>query len=165
MTMMQIREMTSCGKHARAVIVLEDVSRRVTLTFYAESGEAMRLARQLFRDRGVCHPIYDFIGGVLEAFQATPIRVVLDDVRGKGIGGLVYLRHAGSELAVPCYPPDALALALRADLPIYATPRALDHAEPAALAGSSATDGGDVSAWLERVKPEDFSPNVDDREA
>ncbi len=56
---------------------------------------------------------------------------------------------------MPGDPPDALALALRTGLPIYATGDALAHAEPL-LAGPGVTDG-DVGAWLQRVKPDDFT--------
>jgi uncharacterized protein len=155
MTLMRIREITSCDVHARTIIVLEDAGQRLTLRFYADPEETRRLAQALRHGRCACHPVYDFIDGLLQAFRATPTRVVLDDVEGRGIGGLLYARHADSEVGIPCYPPDALALALRAELPIYATPRALEHAEPASRA--SAAEGGDVRHWLERVKPEDFS--------
>ena len=56
----------------------------------------------------------------------------------------------GAELPVPCYPPDAIALALRAGVPIYATAAALSHADPAPPAP------GVVTAWLDQVRPDDF---------
>ena len=56
-----------------------------------------------------------------------------------------------------CYPPDAIALALRAGVPIYATQDALTHAEP-----SPTPPPGAVSEWLERVRPSDFRPISDE---
>lgn len=58
---------------------------------------------------------------------------------------------------MPCYPPDAIALALRAGIPIYATPDALGHAEP-----SPTPPPGVVSEWLERVRPADFRQPSDE---
>lgn len=165
MTLMRIRHMTSCPSHKRSIIVLEDISGRLTLTFYADPGEVRRLGQELTRGRCACHPVYDFIQGLLTAFEATPTRVVLDDVEGEGIGGLVYLRRAGCELRVPCYPPDALALALRTDVPIYATTAALDHAESLSPSPSTPNPGGNVRQWLEQVKPEDFSSGVPDEQS
>lgn len=156
MTLMRLREMLSCRTHQRAVIVLEDVGQRVRLTFHADPDEARRLGQELRRGRSACHPIYDFIGGLLQVFQAAPVRVVLDDVQGAGIGALIHLRTTEAQLAVPCYPTDAVALALRASLPIYATPGALDHAQPAPPLGAAPDEGGEVRQWLEEVKPEDF---------
>jgi len=88
-------------------------------------------------------------------------RVVLEDVKGQGIGSRVYVRSGGDELGVPCYPPDALALALRAKVPIYATADALTHAQrvaPSVDAGGGVADTRrEVTRWLERVRPTDFS--------
>jgi hypothetical protein len=67
MTVMQIREVTSCAVHGRTIIVLEDVSERFRLTFYADLGEAQRLARVIERAPCVGQPVYDFIQS-----RATP---------------------------------------------------------------------------------------------
>jgi hypothetical protein len=39
-----------------------------------------------------CHPIFDFIQTLLRCWHAVPVRIVLEDVNGDGIGALVYLR-------------------------------------------------------------------------
>ncbi|MCL6640047.1 MAG: DUF151 domain-containing protein [Candidatus Rokubacteria bacterium] len=157
MTLMRLVELTRCPAHDRVVVVLEDAGRRRRLAFYADRLEAQRLARQVQRGPMACHPILDFIGALLVTWQASPVRVVLDDVAGQGITGVVCLRQGELELAVPCCPPDALALALRAGVPIYATEEALAHAETAARRGVPA-DGQNLAAWLDRLRPEDFAP-------
>src|SRR5262245_7771878 len=155
MTLMRFRGITLRRAHRRAVVTLEDAERRVTLTFYADPQEASRLGRLVDRGAQTCHPVLDFVRGLLSAFEAGLTRVVIDDVPGQGIGSVLHVQWAGSELAVPCYPPDALALALRSGSPIYATGGALAHAEP--LPTRPSGPDGDVEAWLERVKPDDFS--------
>ncbi|OGK84341.1 MAG: hypothetical protein A2050_10045 [Candidatus Rokubacteria bacterium GWA2_73_35] len=163
MTLMRIREITSCRNHGRTTIVLEDPAQELTLTFYADPEEARRLTREIARSGCACHPIYDFVQSLLLALDADVTRVVLEDVKGQGIGSRVYVRSGGDELGVPCYPPDALALALRAKVPIYATADALTHAQcvaPSADAGGGpcvADERREVTRWLERVQPTDFS--------
>jgi bifunctional DNase/RNase len=149
MTLMQVREMRLCAAHRAAVVQLDDAERRVTLTFSAEPREATRLARVLEAGPQVCNPALDFVRALLDSFEAGVSRIVLDDVQGEGIAGLVYVGWGGAELPVPCYPPDAIALALRAGVPIYATAAALSHAEPAPLPE-------DAGGWLARVRPDDF---------
>lgn len=158
MTLMRIREISSCANHGRTTIVLEDAGRHLTLTFYADREEARRLTREVSRSGCACHPIYDFVGGLLRAFEATPMRLVLDDVEGQGIGSLMVVRHGEAEVGIPCYPPDGLALALRSRVPIYATAEALAHAERAQPRSSGSQDNSDVRQWLQQVRPEDFSP-------
>jgi uncharacterized protein len=150
---LRIREVTSCAEHRQTTIVLEDPSGRLTLTFNADAGEAGRLIQEIRQGSRTCHPIYDFIGGLLGALEASPTRVVLEDLHGRGVGGLVYVNLAGAEIEVPCYPPDALALALRANLPVHARPEALDHTEPTAQSDEAS---GQVAKWIDRLKPTDF---------
>jgi hypothetical protein len=92
---------------------------------------------------------------LLEALQATATRVVLDVVQGEGLDGLVYVQQAESEQGIPCYASDALAL--RANLSIYATAEALAYAERLSPSPSALDAGGEVRQWLEQVRPEDFS--------
>jgi bifunctional DNase/RNase len=149
-TLMQVRELRLCPTHRTAVVRLDDAQRALTMTFSAELREASRLARVLDRGPQVCHPVFDFVRSLLDSFEAGLLRIVLDDVQGEGIAGLVYVGWGGAELSVPCYPPDAIALALRAGVPIYATAAALSHAEPAPLPDT-------IDGWLERVRPDDFT--------
>ena len=136
--------------------MLEDVNERLRLTFYADLEEAKRLGHVIGRGPCAGQPIYDFIQSLLEAFQTTATRVVLDEVQGDLIGSFVYFRQAGSDVVVPCYAPDALALALRAHLPIYATAAALTHAERLSSSPSPPDARGEMTQWLEQVKSEDF---------
>lgn len=155
MTPMQIRELISCPDHRTTIVVLEDVGQRLRLAMHTDLHQGQRLAREMGRAPCTGNPIYDFIQSLLDSFQAAVSRVMLDDVQG--IGGVIYLRGPEAELTFPCYPPDALALALRAKAPIYATPEALAHAEPLSAPETPPEHPADVRQWLERVKPEDFS--------
>ena len=150
MTLMHVHELRLCPTHRTAVVRLDDTQHRLTMTFSADAHEAARLAKTMECGPQACHPVYDFVRALLDSFEAGLARIVLDDVQGEGISGLVYVGWGGGELPVPCYPPDAIALALRAGVPIYATPAALSHAEPAP------PSPGAVSAWLDQVRPDDF---------
>lgn len=141
------------------MVVLEEVEQRFRFAFATDPHEARRLARTLGLARCSCNPVYDFVQAILDSFDAAIERVVLDDAGGgRGISAAVHLRHAGGELILPCYPPDALALALRTGAPIYATEQVLAHAWPrgAPPAAGPPPGPGEVSRWVERVKPEDF---------
>lgn len=150
MTLMQVTEMRLCPTHRTAVVELHDAQQRRIMTFSAEPSEAARLARVMECGPQACHPVFDFVRGLLCSFEAGVARIVLDDVQGEGISGTVFVAWGGAELPVPCYPPDAIALALRAGVPIYATAAALSHAAPATPLPDTVGD------WLDRVRPGDF---------
>jgi bifunctional DNase/RNase len=157
MTPMRVRELGTARDGRRAVIVLEDLEQQFRLVFSTDVHEAHRLAKELGRGPCQCNPAYDFIETLLRVSRATISRVVLDDVPGKGLEGLVALDRgpASAPLTLPCFPPDALALALRAKAPIFATAQALAHAESLArrhtLPGERA-----VRRWLNLLAPNDF---------
>jgi bifunctional DNase/RNase len=152
MTLMRLRELTSCPHHSRVLITLDDASGPRRITFYADADDARRLAREMARGPRACHPIFDFIQTLLTTWHAAPVRVVLEDVNGDGIGAVVYLRQGEIEFSISCYPPDALTIALRTGIPIYATPEVLSHA-----AGAAPMEHHDTAQWLQRVRPEDFA--------
>jgi bifunctional DNase/RNase len=158
MTLMQIHEFTFCAQHKRGLIVLEDASQRLTLAFAVHPDEVPRLARMLKGAQRAFHPLHDFIQLLLDAFLVTPTDIILDDVPGKGLVALINVQRARTMLGIPCYAPDALALAGQMKLPIYATGRALMHAAPrsSSLGRGERELDGDVRAWLARVKPTDF---------
>ncbi len=154
MTLMRIDELKMRPPYERAIVALEDVAQRFRLVFYADPHEIRRLAREMDTAKHVPNPIYDFIQALLGTVEVTPARVVLDDVHGKGLGGFVYFLQAEEELSLPCYPPDALALALRWGVPIYVTEKALAaHAEPLSSSTNVPDEGGNGKRWLEPVRP------------
>lgn len=156
MVQMQIREFTFCTQHRRGLVVLENTQQRLTLAFDVHPDEVPRLARIMKGSQQFFHPLHDFIQSLLDAFLVTLTDVVLDDVPKQGLMAFVYVQRAGTILSVPCYAPDALALAMQTKAPIYATTRALTYAEPQQSAPSVRDVGEDVRAWLARVKPTDF---------
>jgi hypothetical protein len=158
MVLMQIREFNFCAHHKRGLIVLEDVQQRLTLAFNVRPDEVPRLSQVMKGGKHVTHPLYDFVESLLDAFLISPTDIVLDDVPKRGLMAFVYVERAGTRLSLPCYAPDALALAVQTKTPVYATERALVHAEPRSSSPSpSLSDAeADVQAWLARVKPTDF---------
>jgi hypothetical protein len=139
-------------------VLLEDAAQRLTFAFEVHPDEVLRLARLLKGAQLTFHPLHDFIRSLLEAFLVIPTDIILDDVPGKRLQAFVNVQRAGTMLGIPCYAPDALALAGQMKIPIYATERALVHATPrssSASHGENESDG-DVQAWLARVKPTDF---------
>jgi len=164
MTPMRIRALLRSPDNERTVIVLEDVERRLQFTFSADLHEAHRLGKALGSTQCTCNPIYDFIESLMCAVRTTITRVVLDDAGGFGIRAVVWLNCAEARLPISCYPPDALGLALRAKVPIYATAEALAHAKPLTTIDDAAPAGSvEVSRWLQHVSPDDFCSRQDGR--
>src|SRR5262249_18942209 len=156
---MRLREMTSCPEHQQAIIVLEDLTGHRTLAVAADPDESRRLAREVARRPDDAHLIYDFVDGLLGACGAKPTRVVLECSPGVGLGATVTLSRSDGDVVVPCYLADGLALAHRAEIPIFVSTSVFSNVEASPLSPAPVTDDApaEVTQWLERIRPSDFS--------
>lgn len=155
MTRMLVRGLTHCPENNGAVLLLEDLDRRLQLAFLVPMNEANRLARSLGLVPCQCVPVFELIEGLLAHFEARVLCAVLDG-DGGGVSATLHVGENDSKAVFPCHPADALALAKRAGALIYASEEALRHAYPLGQAHSHEIDPPDVIQWLEGVRPEDF---------
>ena len=131
MIQMLICRLTSCPRHDKATVVLEDVDRRLDLACLIPMHEAYRLARVLGLARCTYVPVLELIDGLLAHCNARVLHAVLDGDEA-GVSATLYVGENDGEAVFPCHPVDALALAerTRAPIPIYATDEVLHQARP-----------------------------------
>ncbi|MGH7370186.1 MAG: bifunctional nuclease family protein, partial [Candidatus Methylomirabilaceae bacterium] len=68
---------------------------------------------------------------LLSTFHSRLRRVIISDLKDNTYYATLYLEADGKEVTLDSRPSDAIALALRAGVPIYANDRALGAATPA----------------------------------
>jgi bifunctional DNase/RNase len=153
---MRVKALTHDAKARHATVGLEDLAEQLGLGFLVPMNEANRLARALGQTRCACVPVFDLLAVLLTHFEARVSRVVLDGHGELGISATLHISRGEDEAAFSCHPADALALAKRAGVPVYATDEAIRHACPLDEPHSHETAPPDVLQWLERVRPEDF---------
>jgi bifunctional DNase/RNase len=68
---------------------------------------------------------HDLALSFLSTFHSRLRRVIISDLRDNTYYATLYLEADGKELTVDSRPSDAIALALRAGVPIYANDKAL----------------------------------------
>lgn len=151
MTEMRVVDLCTCRQTSRPMVLLEDVGRSRWLSFYLPMNEANRLARVLGKTCCGGVPIFDLIGEITEVGGLELVRAEIDGDH-QGVNASLVVRRAGRDLAVVCHPADALALALRAQVPIFASEAALAHACPA----DHELRTHAVRRWLDRLRPADF---------
>lgn len=155
MTLMRVKELAHDPNTQQTIVVLETPTEWLHLGLLLPVNEANRLARVLGLTSCPCVPVFELVEALLAHFAAPLVRVVLDGAEA-GVSATLYVKENEGEAAFRCHPADALALALRAQVPIYATAEALSHACPVCQPHRHEPDFPDVSLWLEQVRPEDF---------
>jgi bifunctional DNase/RNase len=148
---MRVVEVRTCAHTGNPMVMLQVEGRDCWLAFYLPINEANRLARCLGMTPCAWTPIFDLTEQLIGHLRASVVRAELEgDERGISAG--LVLERDGVELTFPCHPGDALALAVRAHVPIVARDSALTHARSAGVRLAS----DDLQDWLAQIRPADF---------
>jgi len=125
MTIDSIR--VSLMNHQRVVILKEKEAERY-LPIWIGQAEADAIAVKL-QDIAVPRPLtHDLLRAVIDALGASVNSIVVCDLRNDTFFAKIILRVDGADLEVDSRPSDALALAVRVRVPIFAEEAVLDKA-------------------------------------
>ncbi len=110
------------------VVLLREQEGERFLPIWVGPVEAMAISSAM---EGVEPPrpqTHDLLKSVIEHLEATPIRVVVTELRDNVFFADLILSIGGREVAVSSRPSDAIALAVRTNMPVFAAPQVLDDA-------------------------------------
>ena len=125
MTIDSIR--VSLMNYQRVVILKEKGSERY-LPIWIGAAEADAIAVKL-QDVSVPRPLtHDLLQSVIDVLGASVSSIIVSDLKNDTFYARIMLNVDGGELEVDSRPSDALALAVRAEVPIYAEEAVLDKA-------------------------------------
>jgi len=125
MTIDSIR--VSLMNYQRVVILKEKMARRY-LPIWIGPAEADAIAVKL---QGVTVPrplTHDLLSSVIDSLGATIDSIIVSDLKSDTFYAKIILNIDGEQIEIDSRPSDALALAVRADVPIYADEAVLDKA-------------------------------------
>ena len=117
----------SLMNYNRVVILKEKESNRF-LPIWIGAPEADAIA---IKQNGapVARPMtHDLLANIIEELGSKIVRIVVNDISKNTFFARVYIDFNGTELEIDSRPSDALALAVRADVPIYCEESVLDEA-------------------------------------
>jgi bifunctional DNase/RNase len=138
------------------IVVLRDASDRIFLPIWIGVFEASAIQLELEaieRPRPMTH---DLLRNLVEALGSRVEKVVVSDLREQTFVAEIHLSRQGAEpTVVDARPSDALALALRAEAPIYVAQHVLSSAK--ALQVEPDPEGDTPEAWKKYL--EDLDPN------
>jgi hypothetical protein len=154
------------SKGAAVVTLVEEQGERV-LPIFIGIWEGMVIFREINRTPSPRPVLHDILYNLLQGFQARLEKVVLDAVSENTYYAQLYVTQHDITMIADARPSDALALALKFQVPIYVADAVLATAgkradfavgdEPREQAERELDKGEDVRAWLENVRPEDFA--------
>ncbi len=137
------------------IIVLREPDSERFLPIWIGLFEAQAIA---LRIEGVDSPrpmTHDLLRMSVEELGAVVSRIVITDLRDNTFFAEIHLARNGEDLVIDSRPSDAIALALRAEAPVFVMPIVLDKARAEKL-GDEQPDEERLREWLENARPEDL---------
>lgn len=136
------------------MIVLKDVAGDGVLPIWVGIFEANAIALEIEKSATPRPMTHDLLRNALRAFDAEVKRVVVSDLKDDTFFAVIWMERNGETLTLDARPSDALALAMRADCPIYVNRSVMDNAR-------SAQKGKDINQeelrrWLEGLGDDDM---------
>ena len=114
---------------------------------------------------------HDLVTEMLEQLGAQVTRITVTELRENTFYAQITVQLDGSEVEVDSRPSDAIALAIRADAPIYAADSVIEESAIEFEEGDEVSDEdieakvSEFKAFLENVTPEEFATgNGEDEE-
>ncbi len=144
-TQMKVRGLMFDPYNNAYIVILRDEDNSDLLPIWVGKAEASAIS---FALESVVPPrpmTHDLVKSFLDSVDAKVISVVVTDLKENTYYANIHLMYEDSEFSIDSRPSDAIALALRAEAPIFAKEEVLRK---------QATE--ELDQWLENLKPEDF---------
>ncbi|MFQ5508706.1 MAG: bifunctional nuclease family protein [Leptospirillia bacterium] len=127
------------------VVLLKDEEETELLPIWVGKPEANAIGLAMEEVTPPRPMTHDLLHNVIEVLEARALSVVIHDLHDNTFYAKIHLMRGDGEVTVDARPSDAIALALRADCPVFVDSKVLEKNE-----------ASELEQWLEHLKPEDF---------
>jgi bifunctional DNase/RNase len=138
------------------IVVLKDVASETVMPIWVGIFEANAIAIEIEK-MSVPRPMtHDLTRNMIRHLNAELEHIVITELRDDTFFAVLWLRQGKDLVAVDARPSDAIALALRADCPMYVSEQVMQSAK---LSTSGPPDGPtaeQLRGWLEGLNDEDL---------
>jgi bifunctional DNase/RNase len=152
---MKVKNLAFDLSKSGAMVFLEEVSGERILPIWIGIFEANAIALEL-RKISTARPMtHDLILNIIKGFEAEASKIVVTELKDNTFYATIHINTKEGEVVIDSRPSDAIAVALRVDVPIYAAEEVINQA-----GRSKETQADDKTEdfmeWLEKLDPDDF---------
>ena len=141
------------------IVVLKDDDEKFFLPIWVGIFEANAIALELEKIATPRPMTHDLIKNILETIEARVLKVVVTDLRDNTFFAVLHIQVGGTEYTVDSRPSDAIALAIRAEAPIFAADEVIEESaiefEGEEVNEEEMVD--EFKKFLDQVSPEQFA--------
>jgi bifunctional DNase/RNase len=157
--LMEITGLTVDPITSAPIIILKEVDGDKTLPIWIGLLEATAIASELENIKFSRPMTHDLIKNMMELLEIKVVNIEVSDLKDNTYFALIHLEHMGKKVSVDARPSDALAIALRAEAPIYVAESVVEqstHIDLKAEAMDKSKKGKKRQEILESLSMDDF---------
>ncbi|MGA2350742.1 MAG: bifunctional nuclease family protein [Terracidiphilus sp.] len=152
----RIRGLTLDPATNMPIIVLKDVASETVMPIWVGIFEANAIAIEIEKVAIPRPMTHDLTRNLIHHLSARLERVVISELKDDTFFATLWLRQGGEPLVIDARPSDAIALALRADCPIYVTEEVMQAAKLNTSGPPEGQAAEQLRGWLEGLNDEDL---------
>lgn len=137
------------------IIILRDAEGQRVLPIWVGIFEANAIALQMENISTPRPMTHDLLRNVIADLSGRITKIVVSDLRDNTFYALIYVDTGSDTVAIDARPSDAIALALRAQAPIFVEEEVIDNAKGVDFSTDKA-DSERLQKWLESLDPEEL---------
>jgi bifunctional DNase/RNase len=138
------------------IVVLKDVASETVMPIWVGIFEANAIALEIEKVAAPRPMTHDLTRNLIRNLNARLERVVISELKDDTFYATLWLQQGDEPLVIDARPSDALALALRADCPIYVTDEVMQKAKLNTAGPAEGPTAEQLRGWLEGLNDEDL---------
>jgi bifunctional DNase/RNase len=152
----RIRGLTLDPATSMPIIVLKDVASDTVMPIWVGIFEANAIAIEIEKVAVPRPMTHDLTRNLIRHLNARLERIVISELNDDTFFATLWLTQGDEPLAIDARPSDAIALALRADCPIYVTEEVMQAAKLNTTGPAEGQAAEQLRGWLEGLNDEDL---------
>jgi bifunctional DNase/RNase len=138
------------------IVVLKDVASDTVMPIWVGIFEANAIALEIEKVAAPRPMTHDLTRNLIRNLNARLERVVISELKDDTFYATLWLQQGNDPMVIDARPSDALALALRADCPIYVTEEVMQKAKLNTSGQAEGPTAEQLRGWLEGLNDEDL---------
>jgi uncharacterized protein len=138
------------------IVVLKDVASETVMPIWVGSFEANAIFIEIEKVEAPRPMTHDLIRNLIRHLNAELERVVITELKDDTFLAVLWLRQGEESVTIDARPSDAIALALRADCPIFVTEQVMQAAKLSTTGPPDGPTAEQLRGWLEGLNDEDL---------
>jgi len=138
------------------IVVLKDIASETVMPIWVGIFEANAIAIEIEKVAAPRPMTHDLTRNIIHHLNAQLERVVISELKDDTFFAVLWLRQGDEPLVIDARPSDAIALALRADCPIFVDEEVMQTAKLNTSGPPEGPTGEQLRGWLEGLNDEDL---------